>query len=266
MLGSSSPRPRGLRRPAGAPAAGVGPWGHVNPIGPRGVYDEAKRFAEALTMAYHRHHGVDVRIVRIFNTYGTRQRVEDGRAGLQLPRQALRGEPITVFGDGSRQAVVLLRRRRGPRLPRPARRSTHRADQHRQPQRVHDPRAGRARRGVSGSSSEDRLTSRCRSTTRRSASPTSRSPARCSAGSPTIPLREGLAAHRRVLFPQSLWKCERSEASEPSTQSLLIGASPLSSIGGLSICTGGCCTNGGGRRYGSSSAAGASRFPAGAGA
>ena len=76
-------------------------WGHVNPIGPRGVYDEAKRFAEALTMAYHRHHGIDVRIVRIFNTYGTRQRVDDGRAVSNFLVQALRGEPITVFGDGS---------------------------------------------------------------------------------------------------------------------------------------------------------------------
>ena len=76
-------------------------WGHVNPIGPRGVYDEAKRYAEALTMAYHRHHGIDVRIVRIFNTYGPRMRVDDGRAVSNFLVQALRGEPITVFGDGS---------------------------------------------------------------------------------------------------------------------------------------------------------------------
>jgi dTDP-glucose 4,6-dehydratase len=76
-------------------------WGHVNPIGPRGVYDEAKRFAEALTMAYHRHHGVAVRIVRIFNTYGPNMRVDDGRSVSNFLVQALRGEPITVFGDGS---------------------------------------------------------------------------------------------------------------------------------------------------------------------
>ena len=76
-------------------------WGHVNPIGPRGVYDEAKRFAEALTMAYHRHHGVAVRIVRIFNTYGPHMRVDDGRSVSNFLVQALRGEPITVFGDGS---------------------------------------------------------------------------------------------------------------------------------------------------------------------
>ncbi|MDZ7337137.1 MAG: SDR family oxidoreductase [candidate division KSB1 bacterium] len=76
-------------------------WGNVNPVGPRGVYDEAKRFAEALTMAYHRYHGVDTRIARIFNTYGPRMRPHDGRAIPTFIPQALRGEPITVFGDGS---------------------------------------------------------------------------------------------------------------------------------------------------------------------
>ncbi|MGE5681606.1 MAG: NAD-dependent epimerase/dehydratase family protein, partial [Bacillota bacterium] len=76
-------------------------WGNVNPIGPRGVYDEAKRFAEALTMAYHRYHGVETRIVRIFNTYGPRMRLDDGRALPAFVGQALRGEDITVFGDGS---------------------------------------------------------------------------------------------------------------------------------------------------------------------
>ena len=76
-------------------------WGNVNPVGPRGVYDEAKRFAEALTMAYHRYHQVDTRIVRIFNTYGPRMRPEDGRAIPAFVPQALRGDPITIFGDGS---------------------------------------------------------------------------------------------------------------------------------------------------------------------
>ncbi len=75
-------------------------WGHVNPIGPRGVYDEAKRFAEAMTMAYHRYHGVDTNIVRIFNTYGPRMRLEDGRVVPNFIPQALRGEPLTVYGDG----------------------------------------------------------------------------------------------------------------------------------------------------------------------
>jgi dTDP-glucose 4,6-dehydratase len=76
-------------------------WGHVDPIGPRSVYDEAKRFAEALTMAYHRFHGVDTRIVRIFNTYGPRMHIDDGRAVPNFLQQALRHEPLTVYGDGS---------------------------------------------------------------------------------------------------------------------------------------------------------------------
>ena len=76
-------------------------WGNVNPVGPRGVYDEAKRFAEAMTMAYHTYHGVDTRIVRIFNTYGPRMRPNDGRVVSNFIVQALRGEPLTVYGDGS---------------------------------------------------------------------------------------------------------------------------------------------------------------------
>jgi dTDP-glucose 4,6-dehydratase len=76
-------------------------WGNVNPIGPRGVYDEAKRFAEAITMAYHRFHGVDTRIVRIFNTYGPRMRPRDGRVVSNFIVQALNNEPITIYGDGS---------------------------------------------------------------------------------------------------------------------------------------------------------------------
>ena len=76
-------------------------WGHVNPVGPRGVYDEAKRFAEAMTMAYHRYHGIDTRIVRIFNTYGPRMRAHDGRVVSNLVVQALKGESLTIYGDGS---------------------------------------------------------------------------------------------------------------------------------------------------------------------
>ena len=81
-------------------------WGHVNPVGPRGVYDEAKRFAEAMTMAYRRTHGVDTAIVRIFNTYGPRMRPDDGRAIPTFIRQALMGEPLTVAGDGSQTRSV----------------------------------------------------------------------------------------------------------------------------------------------------------------
>jgi nucleoside-diphosphate-sugar epimerase len=76
-------------------------WGNVNPIGERSVYDEAKRYAEAITMAYHRAHGVDVRIVRIFNTYGPRMQIDDGRVVTNFVAQALRGEPLTIYGDGS---------------------------------------------------------------------------------------------------------------------------------------------------------------------
>jgi dTDP-glucose 4,6-dehydratase len=76
-------------------------WGNVNPVGPRGVYDEAKRFAEAITLAYHRYHGVNTKIVRIFNTYGPRMRPHDGRAIPTFLRQALQDKPLTVFGDGS---------------------------------------------------------------------------------------------------------------------------------------------------------------------
>jgi dTDP-glucose 4,6-dehydratase len=76
-------------------------WGHADPIGSRSVYDEAKRFAEALTMAYHRYHGVNTRIVRIFNTYGPRMSLDDGRVVPNFIQQALRGEPLTIFGDGS---------------------------------------------------------------------------------------------------------------------------------------------------------------------
>jgi dTDP-glucose 4,6-dehydratase len=75
-------------------------WGHVNPVGPRGVYDEAKRFAEAMTMAYHRYHDLDTRIVRIFNTYGPRMRPDDGRVVSNFITQALRGEPLTIYGEG----------------------------------------------------------------------------------------------------------------------------------------------------------------------
>jgi dTDP-glucose 4,6-dehydratase len=81
-------------------------WGNVNPVGPRGVYDEAKRFAEAMTMAYHRYHGIETRIIRIFNTYGERMRIDDGRAIPTFMSQALRNEEVTVFGDGSQTRSI----------------------------------------------------------------------------------------------------------------------------------------------------------------
>ncbi len=114
-------------------------WGHVNPIGPRGVYDEAKRFGEAMTMAYHRTHGLEVRIVRIFNVYGPRMRPRDGRVVSNFLVQALKGDPLTIYGDGSQTRsfcyvadeiegfLALL----DSDVTGPA--------QHRQPRRVHDP-------------------------------------------------------------------------------------------------------------------------------
>lgn len=83
-------------------------WGNVNPVGPRGVYDEAKRFQEAITMAYHTYHGLETRIARIFNTYGPRMRLNDGRVLPAFIGQALRGEDLTVFGDGTQTRFVLL--------------------------------------------------------------------------------------------------------------------------------------------------------------
>ena len=121
-------------------------WGNVSSIGPRSCYDEAKRFSEAITMAYHRVHGLDVRIARIFNTYGERMRPEDGRVVNTFVVQALRGEPITLARRRLADAQLLPRRRRDRRPDRRARRPPHRPDQRRQPRRVHDPRAGRAGR------------------------------------------------------------------------------------------------------------------------
>ena len=159
-------------------------WGHVNPIGPRGVYDEAKRYAEALTMAYHRQQGVDTRIARIFNTYGPRMRPHDGRAIPTFLRQALQDKPLTVFGDGSqtRSFCYVDDLMRGPvradvlRVPR--------AGEPRQPGR--DVAAGAGRDGDRGHrlALGDRVRGAARRTTPRCASPTSRSRARCSAGSP----------------------------------------------------------------------------------
>ena len=120
-------------------------WGNVNPIGPRSCYDEAKRFAEALTMAYHRVHGTDVRIARIFNTYGPRMRPDDGRVVTNFVVQALSGEPLTVYGDGHADPQLLLRDRRGGgaaragRPPGPADGTGERG----QPGRVDDGRAAR---------------------------------------------------------------------------------------------------------------------------
>ena len=159
-------------------------WGHVNPIGPRGVYDEAKRYAEALTMAYHGQQGVDTAIVRIFNTYGPRMRPNDGRAVSNFVRQALAEEPLTVYGDGSQTRSFCLRRRPDPghRAAGGERRAS--AGQHRQPRRAHAARARRDREARNRRVERDRLRGAAASTTRCSASPTSRGRSSCSAGNP----------------------------------------------------------------------------------
>ncbi len=131
-------------------------WGHVNPIGIRGVYDEAKRFAEAMTMAYHRSHGINTHIVRIFNTYGPRMRLDDGRVVPNLMGQALRGEPLTVYGDGAADAQLLLRHgpRRGHLSPVAGRLS--RAGQPRQSRRGEHPRFREGDSGIVRQPERDR--------------------------------------------------------------------------------------------------------------
>ena len=118
-------------------------WGHVNPIGPRGVYDEAKRYAEALTMAYHRQQGVNTHIVRIFNTYGPRMRPHDGRAIPTFLRQALEDKPLTVFGEGEQTRSFCYVSDLIEGFLRLIDSGPPRAGQHRQPGRVHDPGARR---------------------------------------------------------------------------------------------------------------------------
>ena len=129
-------------------------WGNVNPVGPRGVYDEAKRFAEAMAMAYHRYHGLDVRIVRIFNTYGPRMRQRDGRVVPAFIQQALAGRADDRLRRRRADALLLLRRRPDRRDLPPAAERPGAAVQHRQPARDDDPRVRRAIRELTGSASE----------------------------------------------------------------------------------------------------------------
>ena len=188
---------RGLRRSARAPAVRETYWGHVNPIGPRGVYDEAKRYAEALTMAYHRQQGVDTAIVRIFNTYGSRMRPHDGRAIPTFLRQALANRPITVFGDGSQtrsfcyvsdliRGIIAL-----------AESGYH------DPVNIGNPdeftllELAETVSELTGSSRRS-SSRRCPSTIRSSAGPTSRSPASCSAGRPRCRCARGCGARSRT--------------------------------------------------------------------
>ena len=167
-------------------------WGNVNPVGPRGVYDEAKRFAEAMVMAYHRVHGVQTRIVRIFNTYGPRMRVEDGRAIPAFMSQALRGEDLTVFGDGSQTRSLCYVSDLVEGIIRLMASDRGRSRQHRQPRGADDPGPRRARHRGQRLEEPHRRHARCPSTIPRSASPTSRRRARSWAGSRRCPSIEGL--------------------------------------------------------------------------
>ena len=157
-------------------------WGNVNPIGPRGVYDEAKRFAEAITLAYHRYHGLDTRIVRIFNTYGPRMRLHDGRAVPAFMSQALRNEDVTIFGDGSQTRSFCFITDLVDGILRLMASSTNDPVNIGNPHEVsiqeiaRDDHPGEDRRA-------DWSTARCRWTIRSSGSPTSPGPALCSAGS-----------------------------------------------------------------------------------
>ena len=167
-------------------------WGNVNPIGPRGVYDEAKRFAEAMTVAYHRYHGVDTKIVRIFNTYGPRMRLNDGRAVPAFMSQALRNEDVTVFGDGKQTRSFCYVSDLVDGIIRLMHVDGERSGQHRQPAGDDDRGDRAADHRDDRLDEQDRLPAAARRTTRRCASPTSRARARCSGGSRRLSLEEGL--------------------------------------------------------------------------
>ena len=168
-------------------------WGNVNPIGPRGVYDEAKRYAEALTMTYHTQQGVDTCIARIFNTYGPRMRRNDGRASVQFLNQAIAGKPLTVYGDGSQTRSLCyvddlirglyLLAMSGEHLPVNLGNPDHELTMLELAQTRH-PRLRLARARS--------CSRRCRSTTRRSAAPTSRARSELLGWEPEIDLDEGL--------------------------------------------------------------------------
>ena len=177
-------------------------WGNVNPVGPRGVYDEAKRFAEAMTMAYHRYHGVDTKIVRIFNTYGPRMRLNDGRAVPAFMSQALRNEDVTVFGDGSQtrsftyitdlvDGIIRLM-----------------LSDENDPVNIGNPREMTIKEiaetiiRMTGATSTASSTSRCRPTTRSSASPTSPARGRCSTGSRRCSSKKGWSRRSSTSAPR----------------------------------------------------------------
>ena len=216
-------------------------WGNVNPIGPRACYDEGKRCAETLFFDYHRQHGVDIRVARIFNTYGPRMHPNDGRVVSNFIVQALRGEPITIYGDGSQTRSFcyvddliegFMRLMAEPD-------GLHRAGQPRQPRRVHDPGAGRAGARADRAPSRSSSTCRCRRTIRSSASPTSRWPGAPRLGA-AVALREGLldtiAYFDRLLSRRRAGRQRRPRPAKPRRMPAANGAARCgrAGIGGRS--------------------------------
>ena len=192
-------------------------WGNVNPIGPRGVYDEAKRFAEAMTMAYHRYHGMDTRIVRIFNTYGPRMRPRDGRVVSNFIVQALCGEPLTIYGDGSQTRSFCYVDDEIDGIYRLFMGGDAEPDEHRQPRRVHGAAAGRDRGGADGDQVADRVQAAARWTTRKCGSPTLRARASLLGWEPQSRRPRRGRADRRV-FPVAAGDrigCCRARSSSP---------------------------------------------------
>ena len=194
-------------------------WGNVNPIGPRGVYDEAKRFAEAMTMAYHRYHGLDVRIVRIFNTYGPRMRPDDGRVVSNFLVQALARQAAHRLRRRQPDPQLLLRRRRGPRASSPCSTPTTSG-----PSTSATPTSSRSSSWPSWCSRSPArrrrsCSSRCRSTTPRSAGPTSPWPAGSLGWEPEVELREGLARTAEWLAAAAHLAVTRDAPGAPSAPS-----------------------------------------------
>ena len=178
-------------------------WGNVNSIGPRSVYDEAKRFTEAVTMAYHRYHKVDTRIVRIFNTYGPRLQLNDGRVVSNFMKQAIRGEDLTVYGDGSQTRSFCYVSDEVDGFLRLAKSSEHLPVNIGNPNEFTILECAQTVLKITGSKSKIR-TNRCLRTIPSSAVPTSRKPANCSDGNRRSTSKPGFAC--RWIISERLWQ------------------------------------------------------------
>ena len=193
-------------------------WGNVNPIGPRGVYDEAKRFAEAITLAYHRYHGVNTKIVRIFNTYGPRMRLRDGRAVPAFMSQALRNEDVTVFGDGTQTRSFCYVTDLVDGILRLMEADTNDPVNIGNPHEVTIEEIARTIIRLVGSNEPDRLPAVCRSTIRSSVGPTSPARERCSAGSRRSASKKGLL--KTVDYFRRTRRCSPDDRGPPSNSAL----------------------------------------------